>query len=472
MRATTDILGTHKVSKLLFSLALPAIIAQVVNLVYSLVDRIYIGRLPEGTIAMSALAVSLPVVTLIAAFTSLVGTGGAPLAAMKLGQKKEEDANKYLSTSFSCLLIIGVLLTTVLLVFQEQLLYMFGATSENIELAKQYVGIYSLGTISVQFAIGLNPYINTQGQAKFGMMTVLIGAILNIILDPIFIFALNMGVKGAALATIISQTVSAVWVIRFFFSPRSKLKIKRKYLIPNIKIVLEIIALGVSPFIMTTTESFLQISFNNQLALYGGTVAAGGYTVLLSCYQMINFSMMGLCQGTQPILSYNFGAGNLSRVREAFKILLITAFTFTLVSFGLIIIFSEAVAGVFTNDAETIRFVTWALRVFLFGGLLFGLQIACQQSFIALGQAKRSLILALFRKVILLIPLIYLLPILIGETNFAISMAEPVADLLNDGGKVFGVLVAESVSDFCAAIVTSILFFLYYKNHLSEKKEG
>lgn len=471
MKTTTDLLGTQKISKLMLNLAIPAIIAQVVNLVYSLVDRIYIGHMENGTVAMSALAVSLPLVTLITAFTQLVGTGGAPLAAMRLGEKNDEIADKILTNSFACLVFNGIFLTTILLVFQEQLLYAFGATADNIEIAKEYVTIYSLGTIFVQIALGLNPYINTQGQAKFGMITTLISATINIILDPIFIFALNMGVKGAAYATIIAQAVAAVWVLKFFFSPRSKLKIKREYIIPDIKIVMSILALGVSPFIMTATESLLQISFNNQLAIYGGTIAVGSLTILQSCYQTVNMSLFGLCQGVQPILSYNFGAKNLDRVRSAFKMLLVVAIVITALGFGTVLLFPSFFVSLFSSDIDTITFASWGIRVFMLGGLTFGVQMACQQSFLALGQAKRSLILALFRKVIVLIPLIYILPSLIGNTGFAINIAQPIADFVYDSGSVFAILFAESISDFLAAVVTGITFFFFYKNHLKEKKD-
>ncbi len=462
----TSALGTSKISSLIIKLAVPAIIAQLVNLVYNIVDRIYIGNMPDDNLSMSALAVSLPVVTLIMAFTSLVGVGGAPIAGMRLGEKNDKAADKILTNSFVALTINGVVITILLLIFQEPLLYAFGASESNIAIAKEYVGIYSLGTLFVQYAIGLNPYINIQGRATLGMITVVIGAVINIILDPIFIFGMNMGVKGAALATILSQAVSAVWVLRFFFSNQSKLKIRREYLKPDIKIILTIMSLGISPFIMQSTESLLQISFNNQLNLFGSTLAVGAMASLQSFYQVIAMSLQGLAQGVQPILSYNYGAKQLDRVRKAFKILLITSICFSMTSISLVLIFPEFFASMFASNEDTLRYTAWGLRIFLFGGLTFGIQLACQQSFLALGQAKRSLSMAIFRKIIMLIPLIYILPHLIGDSSFAISMAEPISDLVKDGGRVFSVLLAESISDILAATATGLLFLSYYRKNL------
>ncbi len=294
---------------------------------------------------------------------------------------------------------------------------------------------------------------------------------MNIILDPIFIFGLGMGVRGAALATIISQGVSAIWVLKFLFGKKSTIKIRKIYFKPDIKIVGSICALGVSPFIMYATESFLQITFNNQLSRYGGTMAVGTMAILLSLFQMVSMPLQGLCQGSQPIMSYNYGAGNMERVRKTFRLLYVSCLTFSLVAIGLILTFSQTFANIFTNDPEALRMAEWAIRVYLVGCLVFGAQIACQQSFVALGQAKRSLVMALFRKIILLIPLIFILPEIIGGTNFAINLAAPVADLCKDGGKVFAVLFAESVSDIIAAVVTTGFFYSFYKKCLKNGPE-
>ncbi|MFI3325109.1 MAG: MATE family efflux transporter [Clostridia bacterium] len=459
-------LATQSIPKLLISLAIPSILAQLVNIIYNMVDRIYIGRMADGTTAMSALAVSLPVVTIIMAFTMLVGTGGAPLTAIKLGQQDKDGADKVLTTSFVCLIISAVTLTVIILIFAKQILYLFGANDSNIVYATQYVRIYAVGTIFVHLSFGLNAYITSQGFAKFSMATILIGAILNIILDPIFIFVFDMGVSGAALATILAQGISAIWVLKFFFSPKTMVKIKRKYLKPDPKIVFSIVALGISPFVMYLTESLLQISYNNQLSLYGGTIAVSSYTILISTYQMLNSTVMGFSQGASPILSYNYGAGLYSRVRATFKLLIIIAVSFSLIFTIFITTFPEVIAKIFTNDADNIAMTAWAMSVYFMGSYIYGAQNACQQCFLALGQAKRSLSMALFRKVVLLIPLVYILPILLGDSQFAINFAEPIAHLVGEGDKVFAVLFAEAISDCTAAIVTFTLFMSFYRNYL------
>lgn len=469
-QSRTEKLGTQRISKLLISLAIPSIIAQIVNILYNMVDRIFVGRLPNGTAAMSALSVALPIITFILAVTQLFGIGGAPLAAIKLGENNKKAAEKILTNSFVTLLGSSVVLTALVLIFAEPLLKMFGADENNMQMALEYITIYSVGTVFVQIAFGLNSYINTQGYAKFGMLTVIIGAVLNIILDPIFIFVFDMGVKGAALATIISQCVSALWVLKFFFGPKSTIKIRKEYVKPDIRIVGSICALGVSPFIMNATESFLQIAFNNQLAKYGGTMAVGSMAILISLYQMINMPLQGLCQGAQPILSYNYGAKNMGRVRKTFKLLFVSCLGFSIIGCGSIILFSGAFGRIFTSDPDMLRLVEWALKVFLIGGMVFGAQIACQQSFVALGQAKRSLMMALFRKVILLIPLIFVLPELIGGSGLAAALSQPVSDLCREPGRVFAVLSAESISDILAAVTTSALFFAFYRKYLRTEK--
>lgn len=478
----TERLGKERIGKLLLSLAIPTIIAQVVNILYNMVDRIFVGRLENGTVAMSALSVALPIITFIMAITQLLGMGGAPLAAIKLGENHKDGAEKILTTSFVTLIGSGVILTVLISIFARPLLLLFGADESNLQMAVDYIVIYSFGTVFVQIAFGMNAYINTQGYSKFGMVTVVIGAVLNIILDPIFIFVFGMGVKGAALATILSQCVSALWALKFLFGPKSTIKIRKKYLIPDLRILGSICALGVSPFIMSATESFLQIAFNNQLSRYGGTMAVGTMAILLSLYQMINMPLQGLCQGAQPILSFNYGARNLDRVRKTFKLLFACGLTFSFVGCGIIVLLPGFFGRIFTADPEMLRMVEWALRVYLVGGMVSGAQMVCQQSFVALGQAKRSLSMAVFRKIILLIPLIYLLPVLIGGTDIAQAMAQPVADLCKDGGRVFAVLFAESVSDFLAAATTTTLFLLFYRKHLKdgsaltsvgeEKKQG
>jgi putative MATE family efflux protein len=459
-------LETESLGRLLASLAVPSIIAQVVNILYNIVDRIYIGRMENGTLAMSAISIALPIVTFIMAVTNLLGMGGAPLAAIRLGERNQKGAEKILTTSFVALLVSGVILTVLIQCFHIPLLRAFGADASNLGMAAEYITIYAIGTIFVQIAFGMNPYINTQGFATYGMMTVLIGAILNIVLDPLFIFVLHMGVRGAALATILSQMVSAIWALLFLFGKKSTIKIRREYLFPEMRVLGSICALGVSPFIMNSTESLLQIAFNNQLSLYGGTLAVGTMSILQSMFQMVSMPLQGLCQGAQPIMSFNYGAKNMKRVRDTFRLLFICCLCVSVLGLGTIIIFSEKFASIFTNDPDLIRMAGWALRVYLFGAMIFGMQIACQQSFVALGQAGRSLLMALYRKILLLIPLIFILPALIGSSAFAIHMAAPVADLLNDPGRVFAVLFAETIADALAAMTTATLFFSFYRKHL------
>ncbi len=462
-------LGTERIGKLLISLAIPTIIAQVVNMLYNIVDRIYIGRMPDSSLALSGLAVALPVITIIMALTQLFGIGGAPLAAIKMGQDDKEGAEKILANSFSSLIISGVIITIIVFFFAEPILYLFGADDTNISYAVSYISIYSMGTICVQIAFGMNAYINTQGKTKIGMATVVIGAALNIALDPLFIFVFDMGVQGAALATVISQTVSAIWALKFFFGKGSAIRIRKEFLIPKFKILFSIMSLGISPFIMSTTESLLQITFINQLSQFGGTMAVGTMAILLSLYQMITFPINGFCQGAQPIMSFNYGAGNFERVRNTFKLTFKVCVIGAFLGVGTILVFAETFVSMFATDPDSIRFATWALRVYLMGGLTFGMQMCCQQSFMALGQARNSLSMAIFRKIILLIPLLYILPATIGTTQFAADMAQSISDLVINGGAVFAVFLAESISDVLAAVTTTILFMVFYKRNLKDR---
>lgn len=461
-------LATQKVSKLLLSLAIPSIVAQLVNILYNMVDRIYIGQMSNGTVAMAALSVALPILTLISAFTQLVGTGGAPLCAIKLGEQNKDKAEQIMTNSFVLLLMLGIILTVIILTFKKPLLLLFGANEETLSLAISYISIYALGTVFVQMTLGMNAYINTQGFAKMGMCTVIIGAVLNIILDPLFIFVFQMGVAGAALATIIAQGISALWVLTFLFGKKSTIKIRKRYLIPERKIAFSIMALGISPFVMSSTESLLQISFNNQLLTYGGTMAVATMAILLSLWQFITLPLQGLCQGAQPILSYNFGAQNYKRVREAFQLVFRLCLGFSFIVGGTVIIFSRFFVSIFASDPQTIQFASWALRIYLLGTGMFGAQIACQQSFMALGQAKISLCMAVTRKIILLIPLIYIFPYLIGGSEFALMMSSGISHMVYDGASVFAVLFAEPVSDICAACITTFMFMRFYKRELKK----
>ena len=446
-KQTTD-LGKGSVGKLLFQLALPAIIAQLVNVLYNIVDRIFIGRMPNGELAMAGVGVAFPIIMIVSAFSALVGMGGAPLAAIKMGEKDNDGAEKIMTNSFSTLVIIAIILTISLLIFKENILWAFGASKDTIGYANDYIGIYLIGTLFVQIGLGLNPFINTQGFAKTGMITVLIGAIINIVLDPILIFGFNMGVKGAALATISAQFVSAVWVLLFLVGKKSVLKIRKKYIVPNLKVIGPILLLGISPFIMQATESLVIISMNNNLAKYGGDLAIGAMTIMSSVMQIILLPMMGLTQGAQPIISFNYGADKLDRVRKTFKLLLVSCLVYTTLMWGAIMMFPQVFVSIFNSNPQLVEITVWSMRIYFAGILLFGAQIACQQTFLALGQAKISMILALLRKIILLIPLIFILPVFFEN-------------------KLQGVLTAEPVADITAAIVTIICFSVFYKKTLS-----
>ena len=443
----TTNLGRDKIGGLLLKLSLPAIIAQLVNLLYNMVDRIFIGQMPNGEIAIAGIGVAFPVIIIISAFSALVGMGGAPLAAIKMGQGDDDAAEEIMTNSFSALIIISIILTLSVLIFKKPILQLFGASPATLGYAMDYLGIYVLGTISVQIALGLNPFINTQGFAKTGMMSVMIGAIINIILDAVFIIGLDMGIKGAALATIIAQSVSAIWILYFLLSKRTKLKIRKKYLMPKWKIIKDILALGVSPFVMQGTESLVLISFNNMLSMYGGDLAIGAMTIMSSIMQIIILPLIGLSQGAQPIISYNYGAKQIDRVKETFKLLFKISLTYTSIICLLLMLVPQMFVVIFNNNPEFVQFTSWSIRIYFAGIFAFGAQIACQQTFLALGQAKISLILALLRKIILLIPLIFILPQFMDNKLFAVLLAEPIADLT-------------------AAIVTTIVFTIFYKKTL------
>ncbi|MGL6106035.1 MATE family efflux transporter [Romboutsia sp.] len=445
--SNTD-LGRDNIAKLIFKLATPAIIAQMVNVLYNIVDRIFIGRMQGGDLAMAGVGVAFPIIIIITAFSGLVGMGGAPLAAIKMGEKDDEGAEKIMSNSFSMLLILAAILTIGFSIFKEPILWAFGASDATIGYALDYVGIYVLGTVFVQIALGMNPYINTQGFAKIGMMTVTIGAVINIVLDPILIFGLDMGVKGAAFATIIAQAVSAIWVLKFLYGKNSRLKIRKKFLRPQKKIILPILALGVAPFIMQSTESIVLISLNSQLSKYGGDLAIGAMTIMSSVMQIVLLPTMGLTQGAQPIISYNYGAKQMDRVKKTFKLCLVLCFGYTFVICSAIMIMPQAFVSIFNNDPALMEITTSSMKIYFAGMFIFGIQIACQQTFLSLGQAKISLVLALLRKMILLVPLIFILPTFIDNGLFAVLLAEPIADVV-------------------AALTTITCFTIFYKKTLS-----
>ena len=442
-------LGTAPLGKLIFQLALPGIMAQLINVLYNMVDRMYIGHMPEtGATALTGLGVCLPIIVLISAFSAFAGMGGAPLAAIQLGKGDKNRAEKILGNATTMLITCSVVLTIVFGFFKEPILYAFGASPETIGFALDYINIYLVGTISVQLALGLNTYISCQGNAKIAMFSVLIGAVLNIVLDPIFIFGLDMGVKGAALATIISQTVSAIWVVRFLLSKKSVIRIKWENMKPDWKIIGMVCALGISPFVMQSTEALVTIVLNSGLQEYGGDLYVGSLTILQSVMQLTVVPVNGMTQGVQPVISYNYGAGNFDRVKKTFKIVLIADLAVTVIACLLTQFIPGVFASMFTDEAPLIALVEEVMPIFFAGIWIFGVQMACQSTFMGMGQAKVSLFLALLRKVILLIPLAMILPKFFD---------------------VRGIYYAEPVADIVAAVTTGVVFLLMSRKLLKGK---
>lgn len=424
-------LATAPIGKLLFKLALPAIVAQVINVLYNIVDRIYIGHLPViGADALTGVGVTMPVILCVSAFAALVSMGGAPRASIMMGKGDNDQAEKILGNCTFMLIVLSIILTFVISFFGYDILMLFGASENTIVYAWKYMRIYALGTLFVQFSLGLNAFITAQGYSTTSMLTVLIGAVINIILDPIFMFVFDMGVQGAALATITSQCISAIWVVCFLVGKKSTLKIKLKNLrfIPSV--ALPSLALGMGPFVMQFTESVIITCFNTSLLKYGGDMAVGAMVILSSIMQFAMLPLSGITQGAQPIVSFNFGAKNYDRVKKTFRYLLISCLIYSMSLWALCMFTPGMLASMFTPEPELQAYTIWALRIYMAGLFIFGAQIACQQTFIALGNAKMSLFLALLRKVILLIPLIYILPLFFQDKVFAVFLAEPIADII------------------------------------------
>ncbi|MDO4289045.1 MAG: MATE family efflux transporter [Eubacterium sp.] len=428
---TNAALGTMPVGRLLFKLALPAILAQMINALYNIVDRMYIGHIPEiGHTALTGVGLTFPVIMLISAFAALIGMGGAPLAAIKLGERDRDGAEGILGNAAALVVIFAAVLTVFFLILQRPLLLVFGASAQTIDYALQYLTIYLWGTICVMITLGLNAFINTQGFAATGMLTVVIGAVLNIVLDPVLIFGFNLGVRGAAIATVFSQAVSALWVLSFLRGKRTGIKIRLSSMRLRFAWVGSILALGISPFIMQSTESLLNLALNTSLQHYGGDVAVGAITIISSVSQLGMMPLLGLCQGGQPIISYNYGAKNYHRVRQAYRLMILSGFVLASLIWAVVELFPGLVVSIFTTDAELTALTVWAIRIFMLCTGLMGLQIGCQQSFVALGQAKVSMLLAMLRKLILLIPLIIILPRAFGLGMTGVFIAQPIADFL------------------------------------------
>ena len=452
--AQTRDLGSGSVKKLMVSMAVPAVLAQFVNLLYNIVDRIYIGHIPEiGGTALTGVGLFTSILMMITAFAMLAGAGGAPRAAISMGRGDNETAEKILGNCFSVLLILAVILTSAFYVALPTLIGWFGGSEATTPYAVEYGRIYVLGSISVLIVMGMNSFITTQGFAKISMLTTVIGAVVNIILDPIFIFVLDMGVTGAALATVLSQTVGAVWILLFLTGKKTILRLKRNNLKLQRKVIFPCLALGISPFVMVGTESMLSICFTSSLSRYGGDVAVGAMTVLTSINQLLTMPLSGLCQGGQPLISFNYGAKKFDRVKEAFRCQFLACITYTIGFWLALMLIPNSFAGIFTSDAALVGYTAWAIRIFLAGAFSIGFQISCQQAFMALGQAKVSLLLACLRKLILLIPLIFILPPFFAPEN-----------------KALAVFLAEPVSDIVAAAVTTITFFIVFKKLMKPKE--
>ena len=441
-------MGTGSIGKLRAQLAIPAVVAQIVNLLYNIVDRIFIGHMPEvGADALTGAGLFLPILMLINAFAMLAGAGGAPRAAIAMGQKDHAQAEKIMGNCFAVLLIFAVVLTGAFYVAAPALLTMFGASEVTLPYALDYARIYILGSVFVLVVMGMNTFITTQGFAKISMMTTVLGALINIALDPIFIFVLDMGAKGAALATILSQAVGAVWILRFLTGKKTVLRLKAANMKLRGSVIGPCLGLGIATFEMLSTESLLSMSFTSSLAKYGGDLAVGAMTIINSCSHLITMPLSGISQGAQPIISYNYGAGKDDRVKKTFGLQLAVCLTYAVAFWAMLMVCPTVFASIFNNDPALVQYTGWAMRIYMAGIFALGAQMVCQQSFMALGQAKVSLLLACLRKVILLIPLIFLLPMFFED-------------------KVFAVFLAEPVSDIAAAIVTVTVFLLRFKKIL------
>ena len=455
MNENKDFLGTEPVGRLLLRLAVPTVTAQLINMLYNIVDRIYIGHIPVvGDLALTGVGVCMPLIMIVSAFAALVGNGGAPRASIFMGQGRTEQAERTLGNCFAVQILISVVLTTVLLLWNRDLLMAFGASENTIEYGVAYMNIYAMGTIFVQLTLGMNAFITAQGFAKVGMLSVLIGAVSNIVLDPIFIFLFDMGVQGAALATVLSQAVSCTWVVCFLLGKKTKLRIRWKNMLLQPGIILPSLALGTATFIMQASESVISVCFNSSLLKYGGDIAVGAMTILTSVMQFAMLPLQGLGQGAQPIISFNYGAGKADRVRKAFRLLLRVSLTYSVLLWALVMLCPRLFAGMFTPKEELLAFTSTALRIYMATSLLFGIQMACQMTFTALGRAKEAITVAVVRKFVLLLPLIYLMPRLFtADKTAAVYLAEPIAD-------------------FLAVSFTAVLFTFRFKKAMATLERG
>ncbi|MGN0481920.1 MAG: MATE family efflux transporter [Lachnospiraceae bacterium] len=453
MEDEKEFLGTEPVGKLLVKLAVPNVIAQMVNMLYNMIDRIYIGHIPDvGSKALTGVGVCLPIIMIISAFAALISAGGAPKASIYMGKGDQESAEKILGGCFTVQILISAILTVVLFFGNRNLLLTFGASENTISYATGYMTIYAIGTIFVQMTLGMGAFITAQGFATIGMMTVLIGAVCNILLDPIFIFGFNMGVRGAAFATILSQAVSCIWVLHFLTGKKTILKLKRKNMRVDWKLVVPCLALGLSTFIMQSSESVISVCFNSSLLKYGGDIAVGAMTILTSVMQFAMLPLQGIGQGAQPISSYNYGAKNTKRVKQTFRLLLTASLVYSVILWLLIMTFPKSFAGLFTADRDMIAFTANVLRIYCAVMFLFGIQMSCQMTFVSIGNAVCSIIVAVVRKFVLLLPLIYLVPCFVADQTIGVYLAEPIADTI-------------------AVTFTAILFTVQFKKAMKKLEE-
>lgn len=446
-------LASAPVTPLLLRLAIPTILAQLVNLLYNIVDRIYIGHMPVvGDIALTGVGLCFPVIYLLSAFAALLGQGGAPRAAIAMGRGDNDEAERILGTCFTSLIVTALLLTAAFQLWGEELLWLFGASEDTIGYALPYMRVYAAGSLFVMLALGMNLFITTQGYTTFSMITVVIGAVLNIVLDPVFIYAFDMGVAGAAWATILSQAVSAAFAVAFFFGKRTKLRLKKAYLLPKPRILGPVLALGFAPFVMQATESLVNVAFNSSLQAYGGDIPVGCMTVSSTIMQMFWLPSQGIGQGAQPIISYNFGAGNMARVRKAFMTMLVVSIIFIGAGWLAVMLFPGFFIRIFNDSPALVEMGSWTLRVYLAAFFLMALQMSIQQVFVSVGRAKSAVVVASVRKLVLLVPLIYILPHFFED-------------------KVFAVFLAEPVSDFFSVLTATILFLATMRGMLWGKKK-
>ncbi len=450
MQDNKNFLGTAPIGKLLLKLSIPTVIAQLINMLYNIVDRIYIGHIPgEGSLALTGVGVCMPIIMIISAFAALVSSGGAPRASIYMGKQEEESAEKILGNCFSLQIIISLILTAVLLIWSKDLLLAFGASENTIGYATDYMQIYAFGTLFVQLTLGMNSFITAQGFTTVSMVSVVIGAVCNISLDPVFIFGFHMGVKGAALATILSQGISMIWVVLFLCGSKTQLHLRTKYMRLEPKVILPCVALGLAAFIMQASESIVSVCFNSSLLRYGGDIAVGAMTILTSVMQFAMLPLQGIAQGAQPISSYNYGAKQADRVKKTFRLLVITCFVYSTLLWTAVELIPKAFVIIFTSDADLITFSAPMLRIYLGGLCLFGIQVACQMTFTSLGKAVNSIIVAVVRKFVLLIPLIYIVPHIVSDPTTGVYMAEPIADVI-------------------AVTFTSVLFAVQFKKALAD----